>query len=131
MGATALLTSIVGALIIASLSTHVLSITPTASSSRSHAHRLRRIHSEKMALVRQEPILFDMTIAENIAWGTESPVSMEGIIHAATQANVHSFVTDLPLGYDTRVGERAVIFPAGKQRTAIARALIRKPKLCS
>ncbi|KAJ3034165.1 Multidrug resistance protein 1 [Rhizophlyctis rosea] len=82
-----------------------------------------------MALVGQEPVLFDMSIADNIAWGSEKPVSMEEIKEAARQANVHTFVDTLPEGYETRVGDKGGHLSGGqKQRIAIARALIRKPK---
>ena len=82
-----------------------------------------------MALVGQEPILFDLTIGENIAWGSETPVTMIEIQEAAGQANAHSFIADLPDGYDTRVGERAQLSGGQRQRIAIARSLIRRPKL--
>ncbi|KAI8995089.1 P-loop containing nucleoside triphosphate hydrolase protein [Gaertneriomyces semiglobifer] len=82
-----------------------------------------------MALVGQEPILFDLTIGENIAWGSETPVTMEEIEEAAKQANAHSFIVNLPDGYDTRVGERAQLSGGQRQRIAIARSLIRRPKL--
>ena len=52
-----------------------------------------------MALVGQEPVLFDMSIAENIAWGSENVVTMEEIVAAARQANVHTFVDLLPEGW--------------------------------
>ncbi|KAI8820019.1 P-loop containing nucleoside triphosphate hydrolase protein [Fimicolochytrium jonesii] len=82
-----------------------------------------------MALVGQEPILFDLTIGENIAWGSEAPVTRSEIQEAAGQANAHSFIKDLPEGYDTRVGERAQLSGGQRQRIAIARSLIRRPKL--
>ncbi|KAJ3017420.1 ATP-binding cassette, sub-B (MDR TAP), member 4 [Thoreauomyces humboldtii] len=83
-----------------------------------------------MALVGQEPTLFDMSIAENIAWGSETPVTMDDIVAAAQQADAHTFITGLPQKYDTRVGAKGGHLSGGqKQRIAIARALIRKPKL--
>ncbi|KAJ3034022.1 ATP-binding cassette, sub-B (MDR TAP), member 4 [Rhizophlyctis rosea] len=83
-----------------------------------------------MALVGQEPILFDLTISENIAWGSEGMVSLEDIIEAAKMANAHGFITALPEGYQTRVGQKGGRLSGGqKQRIAIARAMIRKPKL--
>uniref|UniRef100_A0A1B0DGS4 Uncharacterized protein n=1 Tax=Phlebotomus papatasi TaxID=29031 RepID=A0A1B0DGS4_PHLPP len=80
----------------------------------------------------QEPVLFDRTIAENIAYGDNSRVvSMEEIIEAAKEAQIHSeFITKLPLGYDTPLGSRGTQLSGGqKQRIAIARALIRNPKV--
>ncbi|KAJ3056983.1 Multidrug resistance protein 1 [Rhizophlyctis rosea] len=82
------------------------------------------------ALVGQEPILFDMSIADNIAWGCENPVTREEVVEAAKQADVDTFVCRMPKGYDTKVGAKGGHLSGGqKQRIAIARALIRKPKL--
>ncbi|CAI2169154.1 2825_t:CDS:10 [Funneliformis geosporum] len=82
-----------------------------------------------MAIVGQEPVLFDFTIGENIAYGKEG-CSQEEIEAAAKDANIHSFIIGLPKGYDTPVGERGAQLSGGqKQRIAIARALIRQPKL--
>ncbi|KAJ3145313.1 ATP-binding cassette, sub-B (MDR TAP), member 4 [Geranomyces variabilis] len=83
----------------------------------------------RMALVGQEPIFFDLPIAENIAWGAEGPVTMKEIEDAAEQANAHTFIMSLPDKYNTRVGERAQLSGGQRQRIAIARALIRKPEL--
>ncbi|KAI8919896.1 hypothetical protein DFJ77DRAFT_437590 [Powellomyces hirtus] len=78
----------------------------------------------------EEPVLFDVTIAENIAWGAETPVTREEIETAARQANLHTFVADMPQGYDTRVGKKGGHLSGGqKQRIAIVRALTGKPKL--
>ncbi|XP_073956330.1 ATP-dependent translocase ABCB1-like isoform X2 [Choristoneura fumiferana] len=82
-------------------------------------------------LVSQEPVLFDLTIGENIAYGDNSrAVSREEVIDAAKQANIHSFVVTLPEGYDTNIGKKGTQLSGGqKQRVAIARALTRKPKI--
>ncbi|KAK8558479.1 hypothetical protein V6N13_103654 [Hibiscus sabdariffa] len=82
-----------------------------------------------IAIVPQEPCLFASTIYENIAYGHESATEAE-IIEAATLANAHKFVSSLPDGYKTFVGERGIQLSGGqKQRIAIARALVRKAEL--
>ncbi|XP_016510708.1 ABC transporter B family member 1 [Nicotiana tabacum] len=82
-----------------------------------------------IAVVPQEPCLFATTIYENIAYGHESATEAE-IIEAATLANAHKFVSALPDGYKTFVGERGVQLSGGqKQRIAIARAFLRKAEL--
>ncbi|OAC98869.1 hypothetical protein MUCCIDRAFT_149394 [Mucor lusitanicus CBS 277.49] len=85
-----------------------------------------------MAIVSQEPTLFDMTIGENIRFGVddEKSVTQEEVEAACKSANIHNFIASLPKGYDTRVGDKASQLSGGqKQRVAIARALIRKPKV--
>lgn len=78
-----------------------------------------------MALVSQEIIVFDATVAENIACGKPG-ASREEIIEAAKKANAHNFIIQLPQGYDTRIGERGVTLSGGqRQRICIARAFIR------
>jgi ATP-binding cassette subfamily B (MDR/TAP) protein 1 len=85
----------------------------------------------QLGIVSQEPVLFDRTIAENIAYGDNSrKVPMPEIIEAAKQANIHNFIHTLPLGYETRMGEKGTQLSGGqKQRVAIARALIRNPRI--
>ncbi|EDV36373.1 uncharacterized protein Dana_GF11993 [Drosophila ananassae] len=85
----------------------------------------------KLGLVSQEPVLFDRTIAENIAYGNNfrDDVSMQEIIEAAKKSNIHNFVSALPQGYDTRLGKTSQLSGGQKQRIAIARALVRNPKI--
>ncbi|KAM4908400.1 ATP-dependent translocase ABCB1 isoform 2-T2 [Sylvia borin] len=85
----------------------------------------------QIGIVSQEPILFDFTIAENIAYGDNSrQVSFEEIVTAAKEANIHSFIESLPDKYNTRVGDKGTQLSGGqKQRIAIARALVRKPHI--
>ncbi|CAF3917869.1 unnamed protein product [Rotaria sordida] len=83
----------------------------------------------QFGLVSQEPILFDLTIAENISYGLEN-VPMEVIINAARKANIHQFIEQLPQGYETKVGMKGNFLSGGeKQRIAIARVLLRRPKV--
>ncbi|XP_022916897.2 ATP-dependent translocase ABCB1-like isoform X1 [Onthophagus taurus] len=84
-----------------------------------------------LGIVSQEPNLFDRTIAENIAYGDNTRlIPMEEVIQAAKKSNIHSFVSSLPLGYDTRLGDKGAQLSGGqKQRVAIARALVRNPQI--
>uniref|UniRef100_A0A8R1IQR1 ABC transporter domain-containing protein n=1 Tax=Caenorhabditis japonica TaxID=281687 RepID=A0A8R1IQR1_CAEJA len=85
----------------------------------------------QIAIVSQEPTLFDCSIAENIVYGLDpSTVNMARVEEAAKLANIHNFVSELPAGYETRVGDRGTQLSGGqKQRIAIARALVRNPKI--
>ncbi|PRD25372.1 UNVERIFIED_CONTAM: Multidrug resistance protein 1 [Trichonephila clavipes] len=105
-----------------------------------HLQLLDGIHIEEInvrnlrshiGLVSQEPVLFSCSIAENIAYGKNSePVDMNEVIKAARKANIHNFIASLPQGYATTVGAKGTQLSGGqKQRIAIARALLRDPKI--
>ncbi len=80
------------------------------------------------SLIFQDTFLFSASVRENIAYG-RSHASFEEVIHAATLAEAHDFIMQLPDGYDTIVGERGVTISGGqRQRIAIARALLRRPR---
>ena len=80
-------------------------------------------------MVPQENRLFAGTIAENIRWGKKD-ASLEEIKHACKVAQIDEYIEGLPDKYDSRVEERGTNFSGGqKQRLAIARALVKKPKI--
>lgn len=79
--------------------------------------------------VSQQTMLFSGTIRENISWG-KPDATLEEIIQATEAAQIHQTISNLPDGYDTRIGQRGVNLSGGqKQRIAIARALLRKPAI--
>jgi len=91
-------------------------------------------YHKNVALVSQEPVLFSGSIRENIIYGLDSSAANESdMIQATKMAYAYDFITDkvkFPLGFDTLVGERGIQLSGGqKQRIAIARALVRKPKI--
>ena len=81
-----------------------------------------------IAVVSQSANLFDASVAENIAYGSEVPI---GEIHrAAVAANIHDFILGLPNGYETNLGENAALISGGQaQRLQIARALVRRSNI--
>ncbi|KAI3702951.1 hypothetical protein L6452_28705 [Arctium lappa] len=96
-------------------------------------YKIKKLHLKwlrsQMGLVNQEPILFATSIKENILFGKEG-ASMDDVVAAAKGANAHDFIAKLPDGYETNVGQFGFQLSGGqKQRIAIARALIRDPKI--
>ncbi|XP_024523774.1 ABC transporter B family member 19 [Selaginella moellendorffii] len=88
-----------------------------------------KAYRRHVGLVQQEPALFGTSICENIAYGKESASEAE-IVAAAKAANAHEFISSLPDGYATNVGERGVQLSGGqKQRVAIARAVLKNPAI--
>ena len=82
-----------------------------------------------MSIVLQDTFLFRGTIRENLLYGKPDATQAE-IEHAARQANAHDFIAALPNGYDTIIGSNGARLSGGqKQRLAIARALIREPRV--
>ncbi|KAL8842382.1 MAG: hypothetical protein Q9176_002771 [Flavoplaca citrina] len=89
-----------------------------------------RLYRQQMSLVMQQPILFKGSIRDNISLALEHSVSDKDILEACRQANALSFIESLPEGLSTLCGSQGLQFSGGqRQRIAIARALIRNPKI--
>eukprot|EP00258_Populus_trichocarpa_P016227 XP_006374427.2 ABC transporter B family member 25 isoform X1 [Populus trichocarpa] len=96
---------------------------PLVEISHEHLHR-------KISIVSQEPVLFNCSIEQNIAYGCEGKVSSMDIENAAKMANAHDFISKFPDKYQTFVGERGLRLSGGqKQRVAIARAILMNPRI--
>ena len=90
--------------------------------------RIRDLRS-LMGIVSQETVLFHDTVAANVAYGRQG-ASRDEVVAAATAAHAHDFISEMPRGYDTVVGERGVELSGGqRQRIALARALLRDPPI--
>lgn len=88
------------------------------------------LYRRYMSLVQQEPPLYLGSVRDNIAIGLDYEPSEEEMRHACEQANVLDFVSSLPEGMNTPCGSKGMAFSGGqRQRIALARALIRKPRL--
>ena len=89
---------------------------------------LKSLRSQ-IGMVQQDVYLFSGTIRENIAYGKPG-ASEEEIMEAARRANIHEFISELPDGYDTFVGERGARLSGGqKQRISIARVFLKNPPI--
>ena len=83
----------------------------------------------QIAIVSQDVYMFSTTVLENIAYGRLDATKKE-IVAAAQLANAHEFISQLPQGYDTKVGDRGIRLSGGqRQRIALARAIIRNPEI--
>jgi ATP-binding cassette, subfamily B, multidrug efflux pump len=84
---------------------------------------------DQIGIVLQETTLFAATVRENISFGRPEATEQE-IVQAARAAQAHSFIVEMPQGYDTLVGERGITLSGGqRQRVAIARALLKDPRI--
>ena len=104
---------------------------PTAGRILIDGHDLKDVTLKSLraqiGIVTQEIILFNDTVARNIAYGMQG-TSREKIVEAARMANAHDFISRMPHGYDTTIGERGFMLSGGeRQRLAIARAILKDP----
>lgn len=106
---------------------------PTSGKVLVDGHDIKKLKLKALrrhiGLVQQEPALFATSIYENVKYGKEGATEFE-VVEAAKLANAHSFISSLPEGYSTKVGERGVQLSGGeKQRVAIARAVLKNPAI--
>jgi len=106
---------------------------PTAGSVEIDGMDLREVSLSSLrsliGLVPQETILFNDSVRNNIAYGLNG-VPQEKVVQAAIAANAHHFISEMPRGYETLIGDRGVKLSGGqRQRLAIARALLRNPPI--
>ena len=106
---------------------------PTSGRVTIDGHDLRDVTlpslRHQIGIVLQETLLFTATVRENIAFGNPD-ASMDNVIAAAIAADAHRFISELPEGYETKIGERGVTLSGGqRQRIAIARALLLQPRI--
>ncbi len=106
---------------------------PTSGAIRVNGIDLRKMklasYRRLLAVVQQEVFLFDGSVHQNIAYGKRG-ATREQVIAAAYRANAHPFITELPDGYDTLIGERGVKLSGGqRQRISIARAILADPQI--
>ncbi|HEY9749326.1 MAG TPA: ATP-binding cassette domain-containing protein, partial [Allocoleopsis sp.] len=106
---------------------------PTSGEIEIDGHPLPQLNladwRDRIAVVSQSVHIFSATVYENIAYGRPAATEAE-VIAAAKQANAHEFITQLPQGYQTQVGDQGVRLSGGqRQRLALARAMIRNPEI--
>ncbi|KAI8331210.1 P-loop containing nucleoside triphosphate hydrolase protein [Chlamydoabsidia padenii] len=83
----------------------------------------------QIGVVSQEPVLFNMSIKQNLLMGATREVTQDEVVDACKKANCHTFITQLPLGYDTMIGGTGLLSGGQKQRIAIARAILKNPSI--
>ncbi|KAI8086524.1 P-loop containing nucleoside triphosphate hydrolase protein [Halteromyces radiatus] len=83
----------------------------------------------QIGVVSQEPVLFNMSIKQNLMMGATREVTHDEMVEACKKANCHLFITQLPQGYDTMIGGTGLLSGGQKQRIAIARAILKNPSI--